>query len=240
MSLSFLKTLIFIRFSIRSLNSNLFVSTSCASWNIDNMSKASADFLLQAANVRRTIYPLTKTLPIPNSKVLQIVNEAALHTPSPFNAQTNRTLVLFGAEHDKLWDHTTGILKKIVPENEWGPTGEKLALFRGGAGTVLFFDDSVTVKESQITFKSYASRVPTWATQSLAMQQWITWTALGLEGVGGNLQHYDPLIDEFVQKEWNIPKEWLLNAQLVFGGKGGEATEKTFLPLEERVKVFGA
>lgn len=65
------------------------------------------------------------------------------------------------------------------------------------------------------------------------------WTALESLGFGANLQHYNPLIDKPVSKEWNIPDEWRLIAQLVFGSKEGEAGEKAFKPIEERVKIFG-
>lgn len=71
------------------------------------------------------------------------------------------------------------------------------------------------------------------------MLQFTLWVALEAEGLGANLQHYSPIIDEKVAAQWNIPADWKLNAQLVFGGKTGSAGEKTFIPIEERVKVFG-
>lgn len=52
------------------------------------------------------------------------------------------------------------------------------------------------------------------------------------------LQHYNPLIDEAVAKEFDIPSNWTLNAQLVFGAPKAPAGDKEFKPLEERVKVF--
>jgi predicted oxidoreductase (fatty acid repression mutant protein) len=72
------------------------------------------------------------------------------------------------------------------------------------------------------------------------MHQIIAWTALDAEGLGANLQHYNPLVDQKIQNEWNVPQQWKLRAQLVFGGRGGEAGEKQFKPLEERVFVHGA
>jgi predicted oxidoreductase (fatty acid repression mutant protein) len=65
------------------------------------------------------------------------------------------------------------------------------------------------------------------------------WTALSSEGLGANLQHYSPLIDEQIQKTWNIPANWKLDAQLVFGTPTGAPHEKAFAPLEDRFKVFG-
>jgi predicted oxidoreductase (fatty acid repression mutant protein) len=39
---------------------------------------------------------------------------------------------------------------------------------------------------------------------------------------------------------WNIPADWELNAQLVFGAPVAPAGDKDFMPLEQRFKVFGA
>lgn len=202
--------------------------------------KLSADVLLQMAKSRRTFYPLSKDLTISTQRIQELVNETTLHTPSSFNSQSNRAVVLFGAEHDKLWDITSDILKAIVPEASWKPTGDKMAMFKGAAGTVLFFDDNEVIQTMQNKFPSYTDKFPIWATQSNGMQQHLLWTALELEGLGANLQHYNPLIDEKVAETWGLPSNWKLNAQLVFGGKTGEASAKEFQPLEQRVKVFGA
>lgn len=92
----------------------------------------------------------------------------------------------------------------------------------------------------QEKFSIYADRFPIWATHSDGMLQFAVWTALESEGLGANLQHYNPLIDAKVIDQWNIPQSWKLSAQLVFGGKTGEAGEKTFQPIEEKFKAFGA
>lgn len=60
------------------------------------------------------------------------------------------------------------------------------------------------------------------------------------DGLGASLQHYNPLIDEGICKAWGVPSKWELKAQLVFGKPVGQPAEKTFQPLEDRLKVFGA
>jgi uncharacterized protein len=67
------------------------------------------------------------------------------------------------------------------------------------------------------------------------------WAALSAEGLGASLQHYNflPPLVEKVKAEWNIPADWLLKSQLVFGTPTAEAQEKQFKPLEDRVKVYG-
>jgi predicted oxidoreductase (fatty acid repression mutant protein) len=105
---------------------------------------------------------------------------------------------------------------------------------------ILFFESTSSVQVMKDKFPLYADKFPLWATQSDAMHQFALWTALEAEGLGCNIQHYNPLIDERVAKEWNVPKDWVLNAQLVFGTPAGGPGEKTFVDLGERFKVFGA
>lgn len=67
----------------------------------------------------------------------------------------------------------------------------------------------------------------------------LVWTGLETLGFGANLQHYNPLIDGPVAQKWNIPSEWRLISQLVFGSPEAAAGEKAQKPIEERVKIFG-
>ncbi|RCI13733.1 hypothetical protein L249_8172 [Ophiocordyceps polyrhachis-furcata BCC 54312] len=203
--------------------------------------KPTSDILLQLARTRRTIYPLTKQLSVAPSRIRSLVQETTLHTPSSFNSQTTRTVLLLGSAHDRLWALTTDTLRGVVPADRWPASEKRLAGFAAAAGTVLFFVDDESVNKMQEKLPTYADRFPAWAEQSAGMQQWLLWTALEAEGLGANLQHYNPLIDAKVAEEWSLPKLWRLNAQLVFGGRadGSEPAEKQFQPVEERVKVFG-
>ncbi|ETS80315.1 hypothetical protein PFICI_07844 [Pestalotiopsis fici W106-1] len=209
---------------------------------MSSSSVVSANSVIELIKNRRSNYVLSKNLgDVSKERISEIVKEATLHVPSSFNAQPVRVVVLFGAEHEKLWDITGDILKAIVPEENWKPTGDKIALFKGAAGSILFFEDSETVKKQQSAFPIYADKFPLWATQADAMLQHTLWVALEAEGLGANLQHYNPIIDEKVAAQWSIPADWKLNAQLVFGGKENDKPgEKSFIPIDERVKVFGA
>ncbi|MNI90586.1 hypothetical protein D3C73_1481250 [compost metagenome] len=70
------------------------------------------------------------------------------------------------------------------------------------------------------------------------MLQFAIWTALEMEGFGASLQHYNPLIDYEVKKEWNIPSTWKLVAQMPFGVPVEEPGSKEFNNINERVKIF--
>ncbi|KKA30542.1 hypothetical protein TD95_003635 [Thielaviopsis punctulata] len=204
------------------------------------MSKPTADTLVSLLTSRRTYYALNKTLPVSTDRITALVKEIVKQTPSSFNSQSTRAVVLYGAEHEKLWDFATEELQKIVPAENWKATSDKLAGFRAGAGSVLFFTDNKPVKDLQAKFAMYADKFPGWASQSNGMSQLAVWTALEAEGLGANLQHYNPLIDAKVAAEWKIPESWTLDAQLVFGGIAAETYPKDFAPIDERVKAYGA
>ena len=63
---------------------------------------------------RRSVYALTRDLPVPAAEVSGIVEHALLHTPSSFNSQSTRVIVLFNAEHEKLWNITEDCLRAFL------------------------------------------------------------------------------------------------------------------------------
>ncbi|QLB12989.1 hypothetical protein EV697_102333 [Bisgaardia hudsonensis] len=195
--------------------------------------------LQKNAEKRRSIYVLNDQLPVDQQQLIDLVEHTVLHTPSAFNSQSSRVVVLFGEEHKKVWQIAEDVLRGIVADDEkFKATEEKLNLFKAGAGTILFFEDQNVVKGLQDNFSAYADRFPVWAEHASAMHQYAIWTALASIDIGANLQHYNPIIDEQVATTWNIDKNWKLVAQMVFGGIVQPAGEKTFQPLENRVKVF--
>jgi predicted oxidoreductase (fatty acid repression mutant protein) len=192
----------------------------------------------EAVETRRSIYNISKEPVASDEEILELIRHAVKYAPSAFNSQSARVLVLLGSEHDKLWDLTKDILRKIVPAANFPTTEAKLNAFRSGYGTILYFEDQSTVKELQEKFVSYKDNFPLWSLQSSGMLQYIVWTSLEAKGFGATLQHYNPLIDEDVKASWNIPNSWKLLAEMPFGKPVAQADPKTFLPLEERIKVF--
>lgn len=196
--------------------------------------------LQQLAEKRRSIYALSNQLPVSNDEIVKLVEHAVLHTPSAFNSQSTRIVVLFGEDHKKLWDITEETLKVIVGDDEkFQGTKDKIAGFRAGAGTVLFFEDKGVVRNMQEAAPLYADKFPIWAHQTNAMHQYVIWTALASLDIGANLQHYNPVIDQRVADAWDIAEDWELNAQMVFGAIEQPAGDKAFQPIDERMKVFG-
>ncbi|MFK4340101.1 MULTISPECIES: nitroreductase family protein [unclassified Paenibacillus] len=192
-----------------------------------------------ALKERRSYYGISKEQVISDQRIQEIVEEAVKYTPTSFNSQTSRAVVLLGEHHDKLWNITEDILREVVGnEEQFKSTAEKMNGFRSGYGTVLFFEDNNVVAGLQQQFEAYADNFPIWSNQSNGMLQLVVWTALEQEGLGASLQHYNPLIDEKVKNEWNIPEHWKLIAELPFGKPTFQPGEKEFQPVEERVKTF--
>lgn len=186
---------------------------------------------------RRTIYGLSKETVVSDERIEEIVKEAVKYTPSAFNSQSARAVVLLGANHDKLWDITKETLRKIVPADSFASTEDKMNSFRNAYGTVLFFEDNKVVEKLQNDFALYKDNFPIWSLESSGMVQLVVWLALDAEGFGASLQHYNPLIDDEVKKEWNIPESWKLLGQMPFGKPTAGAGEKQFNFTDEHVKV---
>lgn len=189
---------------------------------------------------RHSVYQLNKKLPVAKSNIVDIVRFTVENTPSSFNSQTTRAVVLFDKHHDKLWgDFVYNELKRVAPAEAFeNHTAPKLKLFKEAAGTVLFFENTTKIKEMEEKFPLYAPKFKVWAGHSDGAAQILAWTALAEEGVGANLQHYNPLVDADVQKEWGVPEDWELVAQLVFGGIEKPAFSPEHLDPNETVKVF--
>lgn len=192
------------------------------------------------AEARRSIYAINDQLPVSKEEIVKLVEHAVLHTPSAFNSQSSRLVVLFGEDHEKLWQITEDKLRAIVNDDTaFESTKQKIDSFKAGAGTVLFYEDQTVIKGLQENFALYADRFPVWSEHTSAMHQYAIWTALASLNIGASLQHYNPIIDEEVDSTWNIDPEWNLVAQLVFGGIEQPAGEKEFAPVDSRLKVFG-
>lgn len=193
---------------------------------------------LHAVENRRTRYALTDHSPVSDDKIEQIIRFSVKCAPSAFNSQGARLVVLFGEKHHAFWRLTKEALQKIVPLENFSGTQEKLASFDAARGTILYFEDWSTVEGLQQKFPTYKDNFPIWAYQSNGMVEFIIWAALAEAGLGASLQHYNPLVDECVRREFGVPESWKLIAQMPFGGPSAPPDKKDFLPLDERVKIL--
>ena len=193
----------------------------------------------EALKHRRTYYSITNSSPISNKQIKELIDFAVLNVPSAFNSQSTRIVLLLNENHKKLWDITKKQLKQLIPEKVFQKTETKIdSSFAAGYGTILFFEDQTVVEQLQNSFPLYVDEFPIWSQQTSAMHQLVIWTLLEEEGLGASLQHYNPLIDERVHAEWNLPIKWKLIAQMPFGIPTQKVLPKEAESLDKRVLVF--
>ncbi|KAJ6088371.1 hypothetical protein N7486_009632 [Penicillium sp. IBT 16267x] len=206
---------------------------------------SNVDALIELAKARRTHYKLGKNSPVADSKIEELVNAAIVNVPSAFNTQSTRLVVLLHEEHERFWDLVIesfdNLLKSgVVPEEVWkNQTLPKLTGMKAAVGTVLFYEDPAHVKPYAEKFAIYKDHFEPWAEHTNAMHQYFLWIGLVGLGFGVNLQHYNPLVDVAAAKQWNIPTDWRLVAQMVFGSPEGAPNDKLQKPTEDRAKVYG-
>ena len=187
---------------------------------------------------RRTQYALGKTLPVSEAEVEALIRQSIRLAPSAFNSQSSRAVILFGAAHEKLWNITRETLRPMMPADAFAATDGKMNSFAAGAGTVLFYEDQDVIKGLQEKFALYAANFPIFSEHSAGMAQFAVWTALADAGIGASLQHYSPLIDAAVAKQWNVPASWKLRAQMPFGANKQPFAEKAFVADDTRFKTY--
>jgi predicted oxidoreductase (fatty acid repression mutant protein) len=170
--------------------------------------------------------------------LLDLINNNLKHTPSAMNSQSQKIFVLLNDSHRRFWDLTEEELRKIVPADKFANTEKKLKGFRDGYGTILYFDDLDITNDLIQKYPLYKDNFIAWSNQQNAMLQINIWNELANYNIGASLQHYTEVIEERVYKEYNIPKNYKMIAQMPFGGINETPSEKSFNDLKDRVVVM--
>lgn len=187
---------------------------------------------------RRTNYALGKHIPVSQDQIIKTIRSVVPEVPSAFNMQSGNIIVAFGENHQKIWDITKNILKGIVPPENFSTTESKIDSFAAAYGTILYFDDTQIIKQMQEQYALYADNFPVWGQQANGMMQFALWSALSELGLGVNLQHYNPLIDEEIKKAFLVPESWKLIAQMPFGEAVNQPDPIQKKSVDERVLIF--
>lgn len=188
---------------------------------------------------RRSYYNLDKNIDVKDEDIINFVKDIFYYSPSPFNAQNQRAVVLLNKEHDYLWGNIVmeTLRKKVNNEEAFKKTEEKINGFKNAYGTILIFEDMDSIRNLQENFPSYRDAFAEWSNHSSGIVTQGLWVGLREMGLGANLQHYNPIIDEEVKAKWNIPKEWALKSQMVFGNILEEPAALEKMDINERVLV---
>lgn len=193
----------------------------------------------QLLKQRRSIYALGDQVQQSSTEIADLIKETIRQSPTAFNSQTVRAVILFGKASDKVWDIVEDALAKVVKNPDaFKKTQAKIATFRAGFGTVLFLTETKTVHELEQQFPTYATNFADWAEQGIGGAQQAVWTALAENNIGASLQHYNPLIDDAIHQEFNLPDSWQLRAEMPFGSIEAPAGDKEMMADDERFKVI--
>lgn len=187
--------------------------------------------IIDSLKDRRSFYNLDKNISVSDEKVIDFIEQSTELVPDAFNMKSSRVYVVLGDKHDELWD-------KIYEKFEGKVPREKIDGFKKAYGTILYFYDNKIVKKLQEEYPAYKENFPKWASQSSAMLQISIWSGLKEMNIGANLQHYNPVIDDMVKDLFDIPKEYILNAQMPFGNilENPETKEKE--DISKRVTII--
>ena len=133
--------------------------------------------LKEALKHRRSYYAIDNQTTIPDAEIEEILDFAALYTPSAFNSQSTRMVLLLREQHRRLWDIVRNTLKKTIPAAAYASTEAKInKSFAAGYGTVLFFEDTAIIEGLQKAFPLYHEKFPQWSQHTSGMHQLAVWT----------------------------------------------------------------
>lgn len=191
---------------------------------------------------RRTYYALSDKSTLSNEQLTKLVGDAVKFTPTSFNMQQNRAIIVTGEKHRQMWDIIVDAQKANDPSIE----DRAKTSFKPGYGTILFFGDKEIVDGWGAQMPHFHDLFKTWIETTSGMLQHVVWTALCAEGMGASLQHYlefDPNALGKVRELLGFPESWVCPALMPFGvpagPPGNPAHPKTFDDVEgKRLLTF--
>jgi hypothetical protein len=193
---------------------------------------------MEALQSRRSIYALGSQKLISDEALEEMLKQILQATPSSYNSQSQRMVLLLGEKSHMLWKIVLEALRKIVSEKAFPKTQAKIKAFDAGIGTILFFDEQKITQGLMEEMPLYKDQFATWYQQHAGMLQSNVWVGLASVGYGASLQHYNELIEAEVQKEFGFPQSWKLLAQMPFGNVLKKAEAKEMDPIAERFRVL--
>ena len=107
---------------------------------------------LKTLTARRTIYALKPELPgeITIKDIQSVVQTIIKETPTAFNSQPNRAIILTGEAHRKVWGQVADAIES--PDGKRRPASARDEAF----GSVIFFTDDKVTEKLKADFPAYA------------------------------------------------------------------------------------
>lgn len=194
---------------------------------------------LEIANKRRTQYMIGGEA---NHSIEEIAAELAkvvTASPSAFNSQTTRLVIVSEAANQKVWEIIDRTQKEILDEGMYNYFKGVFDTAKNAVGTVLFFEDRQTLEEKVTTTPE---RRELYKEQNAAIAEYAAWLHLAELGYGANLQHFNigfqQGFDRSIKEALDLPDHWELNAQMPFGPVIEPAQDLEKLSHEEQVRII--
>ncbi|CCH58306.1 hypothetical protein TBLA_0A05130 [Henningerozyma blattae CBS 6284] len=165
------------------------------------MPTSTSSFYLKPIAERRTVYNLRPQLP---SGITVDVLQESVHTiiknvPTHFNCQLNRTIILTGDAHKKVWNSvakdTNGARRPVAVRDK-------------AFDSIIFFVDEAVTKKLQKEYPAHPDLLPLFGEQVSGATQIQSWTMIEAMGIGANLQNFNQQIQ--VALPVDIPKSWIV------------------------------
>ncbi len=114
--------------------------------------------LRDAIKDRLSYYQIKNESPVSDDEIKSIIEHVLIHTPSSFNSQSTRLVLLLGGNHKHFWEITKAELKKAsLAEEAFKAAEQKVDTSFGAGCTILFFEDQTAFKSLQEQFPFIAS-----------------------------------------------------------------------------------
>lgn len=186
----------------------------------------------QTLQKRRTHYDLAGDASLSREAVETRLAEILQATPSAFNTQSARVVLLWAAESQAFWQQVNQALgERLDPR--------KYAGFQAAQGTLLYFLHRPTVAQLETTYPQYRDGFYTWAQHENAMLQNNVWMGLTAMGLAASLQHYGAVLGDTLHALYDLDPAWELVAQMPFGRPVGTLETLPKLPIETQLIIRG-
>ncbi len=184
---------------------------------------------------RRSMSKLKKTINLNQQDIFNKIQLAIKHSPSAFNAQSVSAVVLFDHQHHNFWDEVLNQILPFVPKGKEKNSIEKIDGFRQGDGTIIFLENKLVGEKLKERFPLYKDNVELWKDQGQGFAQYAVWLMLTDYGVSASLQHYNPLVNDYIYKQIGISEDYEIIAQMPFGSADDVVQERKDKNIDERV-----
>lgn len=212
--------------------------------------------VLDIARKRRSIYHLKNKISVSDDKLITMIEDSIRLAPTPFNNQSVRAVILLGKYHARFWELLNHAARNIFSIQNYKQNHQgKIISFSRGYGTILFFTDTSVVNSFAKDISMFKRRsFVNWSEQAQGSAQFLVWVALAEKNIGASIHHYDAALNNSIntrhlkindhvlqrniKKRFKLPDSWDLRTEMVFGGIGAPARNKSMIPNSKRFKVF--